>query len=132
MKMSISRLDWFVILPIIAALAMIGEVDPPRETVLAVAPWIQLATVGGLCVLVSLAVAAASAIDRRCSEDYLFQIMANAALVAFATMMLVHLVWVIGVKTLNLPDPSGENIIGVATLAWALSYYWFRARGIAQ
>lgn len=132
MKVSVNKLDWFLILPFIAGLAMIAEIDPPRETVVAIGPWLQLALAGTLAAMVSLIVAAASALDRRCTEEYVFQILANASLVAFASTMLVHLFWVIGAKTLNLPDPSGENVVGIITVAWATSYYWFRAKGLAQ
>ena len=77
-------------------------------------------------------VAIASAIDRRCSEEYLYQIMANSALVGVASTMLVHLCWVIGIKMFDLPDLSAENMVGVSMLALILSYYWFRLKGIAQ
>lgn len=130
--MSIQRLDWFLVLPLLASLVMIAEFDTPRESIMAMTSWAKVSALVAATLLVSIAVAAASAIDRRCSEEYVFQIMANAALVAFAATMLINLGWVIGEKVFNLPELASDNIIGIITLAWVLSYYWFRVRGIAQ
>jgi len=132
MKMGINRLDWFLILPLGASAAMAAEIDPPRETVLAIAPWEQAAILVPMTLLVGVIIAILTALDRRCSEDYLFQIMANAALVGVAVSMVIHLIWLIGTKAYGLPDLSAENMVGVTTLAWIISYYWFRLKGIAR
>ncbi|MBV7258718.1 hypothetical protein [Erythrobacter crassostreae] len=130
--MNIERLDWFIALPLLASLVMIAEADAPREAVVALTPWAKGLILGGLGLLFNVAVAAASAIDRRCSEEYAFQIMANAALVGFAATMLVNLCWVIGEKVFGLPELASDNIIGILTFGWAISYYWFRFKGVAR
>ena len=132
MKMTIGRLDWFLVLPLAASALMIAEIDPPRESFITVAQWEQAAILVPITLVLSVMVAIASAIDRRCSEEYLYQIMANSALVGVASTMLVHLCWVIGIKMFDLPDLSAENMVGVSMLALILSYYWFRLTGIAQ
>lgn len=130
--MSIKQLDWFIALPLLASLAMIAEIDAPRDSVLALTSLAKGAILIGLAAVICAIVAASSAIDRRCSEEYAFQIMANAALVAFATTMLVDLAWVIGEKTWDFPELASDNILGILTFSWALSYYWFRLRGISR
>ena len=132
MKMGINRLDWFLVLPLCASVVMAAEIDPPRESVLAIAQWEQAAILVPLTLCVGVVIALLSALDRRCTEDYLFQIMANAALVGVAVSMFIHLIWVIGIKMYDLPDLSAENMVGVTTFAWIFSYYWFRFKGIAQ
>ena len=124
--------DWFILLPVAVSITMIGEIDPPRESVWHIGQLAQGGVVTILGLAITILVAACSAIDRRSSEEYLFQIVANAALVAIVSTSLLHLLWLIGIKTFDLPDLSGENMIGVMTLTWALAYYWFRRRGIAR
>jgi len=132
MKMTIGRLDWFLVMPLAASTLMIAEIDPPRETFITITQWEQAAILVPITLLLSVLVAIGSAIDRRCNEEYLFQIMANAALVGVASSMLVHLIWIIGITVYDLPDMSAENMVGVTMLALILSYYWFRFKGISQ
>lgn len=132
MKMGINRLDWFLVLPLLASTAMIAEIDPPRESVLAISQWDQAGILVPITLVVSLLIAIGSALDRRCTEEYLFQLMANAALVGVAASMLVNLAWVIGVKVYDLPDMAAENMVGVTMFSLITAYYWFRFRGISQ
>ncbi len=132
MKMKISRLDWFLVLPLLASTVMIAEIDPPRMSAINLTQWEQAGILVPITLIVSLLVAIGAAIDRRCSEEYLFQIMANAALVGVAASMFVHMFWIIGTKVFDLPDMSAENVVGVTMLALILSYYWFRFKGISQ
>ncbi|MFU7526969.1 hypothetical protein [Qipengyuania sp. ASV99] len=130
--MAIKYLDWFLILPFISALVMVAEIDAPRAVLIEIGPWAKGAVLAAMALAASVIVAAASAIDRRCTEEYAFQIMANAALVALAATMLVHLGWIIAKKALGLPELDSDNIIGIMVIGWVTSYYWFRLRGITQ
>ncbi len=132
MNKSINRLDWFFLLPLVVSVTMLAEIDPPRTGALSLAQWEQTAILVPATLFIALAVAIASAIDRRRGEEYLFQVLANSALVAVATISLVHLAWIIGVKAFDLPDISAENMVGTTMLSLILSYYWFRLKGIAQ
>ncbi|MBV7265411.1 hypothetical protein [Erythrobacter ani] len=132
MNKNIGRLDWFFILPLFASATMIAEIDGPRESVTTITQFTQGAILVPATLVIAMAVAAGSAIDRRCSEEYMYQVLANSALVAVGTTMLVNLFWVIGMKAFDLPDMSAENMVGVTVLALVLSYYWFRWRGIAR
>ncbi|EAQ28665.1 hypothetical protein NAP1_13738 [Erythrobacter sp. NAP1] len=132
MKMTVNRLDKFLVLPLIASLVMIAEIDAPMEQAIKLSSLIKGVALGGATLAMALIVAAATAIDRRCSEDYIFQILANAALVALTATMMINLFWVLGEKVVGLPELASDNILGVVTLSWVISYYWFRVRGIAQ
>ncbi|MEM7666825.1 MAG: hypothetical protein AAF250_13290 [Pseudomonadota bacterium] len=132
MKMGINRLDWFLVLPMVASATMIAEIDPPRASAVSITQWEQAAILVPITLVVSLLVAIGAAVDRRCSEEYLFQLLANSALVAVASTSIVHLFWVIGIKVFDLPDMSAENMVGVTMFALTLSYYWFRFKGISQ
>lgn len=132
MKLSPQRLDWLLALPLIAGITMIAETGNARETAVDIGPWAQGAALLILGVIISLGVAAMSAIDRRCSEEYVFQVMANAALVAFASTALINMIWAMAALAFNLPQTSGQNITGVLMISWVLGYYWFRWRGIAS
>ncbi len=132
MKMGISRLDWFLVLPLFASAVMIAEIDPTRVSAISITQWEQAGILVPITLMVSLLVAIGAAIDRRCSEEYLFQIMASAALVGVATSMFVHMFWIIGIKIFALPDMAAENMVGVTTFAWIAAYYWFRFRGLSQ
>lgn len=104
MKFSIRYPDSFLILPALAGIAMIAETDPPHSAALDLGAWIKGAVLAGLAACIALAVGAASAMKRRCTEEYAIQITANAALVAMTSTFI---------------------------LGWMVSYYRFRQRGIA-
>lgn len=132
MKRSTRYLDWFLILPFLAGLAMVAEIDPVREAALPLGPWAKGALLTALALVVSLIVAGVSAVDRRCTEEYAFQMMANAALVAMAATMLVHAGWLIAAKAMSLAALESDNIVGIMVIGWVTAYYWFRQRGIAS
>ncbi|KUO57574.1 MAG: hypothetical protein APF78_09945 [Sphingomonadales bacterium BRH_c3] len=132
MKLSPRRLDAFLILPLGASLLMIGEAAKERAVTLNFTAWEQAAILGaGTLVLVFLVIRA-TAFDRRCSEDYIFQLMANAALVAMGCMALVNVIWMLAMKFYAIPQLTGQNITGIAILAWILAYYWYRLRGFQK
>lgn len=132
MRISPGKLDVVLIVPLIATLMMVGD-EPARESVTwGLSPFAQAAILGVATALLALFVAKATSFDRRCSEEYIFQVMANAALVALGTMALFNLFWLIAMKFYPIPELAGTNMVGITILAWILSYYWFRFRGMAQ
>jgi hypothetical protein len=132
MRISPGKLDVVLIVPLIATLMMVGD-EPARESVTwGLSPFAQAATLGVATALLALFVVKATSLDRRCSEEYIFQVMANAALVALGTMALFNLFWLIAMKFYPLPELAGTNMVGITILAWILSYYWYRFRGMAQ
>ena len=132
MRISPGKLDMVLIVPLIATLMMVGD-EPARESVaLGLSPFAQAAILGSVTTLLALFVAKATSLDRRCSEEYVFQVMSNAALVALGTMALFNLFWLIAMKFYPIPELAGTNMVGIAILAWILSYYWYRLRGVTR
>lgn len=132
MKLTPGKLDVFLVLPLGAALLMIGEAAKEQAAVHSFTPWEQTAMLGAGTLILVLLVVKATAFDRRCSEEYIFQLMANAALVAMGCMALVNVIWLLAVKFFAIPELTSQNITGIAILAWILSYYWYRLRGVSQ
>lgn len=132
MKLSPQRLDMFLVLPLGASLLMIGEAAKEGAVSHIFTSWEQAGLLGiGTLVLVFL-VAKATAFDRRCSEEYIFQLIANAALVGLGCMAIVNVIWLLATKFYAIPELTGQNMTGIAMLAWILAYYWYRMRGLQE
>jgi len=72
-----------------------------------------------------------SKLDRRCSEDYAFQMMSAAALAALPTVLFAHLGWEILAKLeAGPPLPTGDNVISLIMIAWPTAWFTFRVRGL--
>ncbi|WP_164116730.1 hypothetical protein [Sphingorhabdus sp. Alg239-R122] len=91
-----------------------------------------MAAIGiGATLLFSLIATKAADLDRRCAEEYAFQMLANAAVIAVITTMFTHVIWDMSVlNDMGLPKPSSGQIIGVLVLSWAAGYAIYRIRGI--
>lgn len=132
MKTSVARMDWLLPLPMLASLLMISEVEPLRENAVVLTTLELGGILTGATLALALLVVIMSSVDRRCSEDYAFQVAASAALVSLGTTVLINLFWVLSMKFSSMPSLSGENMVGVAVLSWCLAYYWYRWRGITR
>lgn len=129
-KMTTRKLDIFLILPALAGLTMIADGPKTLHEVIALTPMIQtLLLIGGTIIAAVLAVFGSN-LDRRCAEDYLFQILANAAHIAVIVTVLVNMFWLLAMLAFHLPHMTGQNLCGVLVLGWCFGYYWFRLRGV--
>lgn len=132
MRISPGKLDLVLIVPLIAALMMIGDEPREQSVAMTISPWMQAGGLGIVTAILVLFVAKASSLDRRCGEEYVFHVMANAAFVALGTMALLNMAWLITAKFYPLHELTGQNMAGVTILAWILGYYWYRMRGLQQ
>lgn len=133
MKLSPGQLDIFLLLPLGASLMMISEAPEAKTSAtLNLTEWGQVAILGALALVLAFLVIKATAIDRRCQEEYVFQILANAALVGLGTMVLVNMLWLIAILFMNAPEMTGNSMVGVGVFAWIASYYWYRWRGFER
>ena len=130
MKMTVRRLDWLLVIPLLATLVMIGETVEIEAGEIVLDPVVQVAGLAGATILIALAVAMATSVDRRCSEDYLTQICASAGLIAVGATALVNMFWGLARMVWPLPDLAGECMAGITIFAWIVSYYWYRLRGL--
>ncbi|MCA1748830.1 MAG: hypothetical protein LC634_04625, partial [Sphingomonadales bacterium] len=68
----------------------LGEV---QAAVVAADPWLSLAIIVPAIPIMALIFALSTKVDRRCAEDYVFQLVANASLVAATGAIFVYVVW---------------------------------------
>ena len=130
--MNTGKFDIFFIFPGLASLPMMADGPSKSEPLIALSPVPQVLILALIGSLIASFIVFASAIDRKCTEDYLYQIIANASLVGVATAMLVNMFWLLGVAIWGLPELSGQNMAGITLFGWIVGYYWFRFRGIAS
>lgn len=74
----------------------------------------------------------ASNVDRRCTEDYSFQLMANAALVAIMTLLAVDVILDLEVlrNAIGIRELRRDDMMGIAVMSWSSAYFIFRIRGL--
>jgi ABC-type tungstate transport system substrate-binding protein len=82
-----------------------------------------------LTVLVAFAMQRIADLDRRCSEDYRFQLMAQSALVAVFTTFVVYAAFDDFLLGYWLGVLSGRNVVGIMLGAWAFAYFVYRVKG---
>ncbi len=81
--------------------------------------------------LLSLLASKSADLDRRCAEEYAFQMIANAAIIAVITTMFTHAIWDLdALNRIGLPKPSSGQMIGVMVLSWSIGYAFYRIRGL--
>ena len=133
-KISVGKLDILMLVMVAAGVTLLFD-GPDKATTHVVT--ISIAAKAGLALLATALTALLATwgadMDRRCAEDYAFQLIANAAVIAVITTMFVHLIWDMNfLNEMGLPKPASGDIIGVMMLSWAFGYYFYRARGLKQ
>ncbi|SIN68687.1 hypothetical protein SAMN02745824_1827 [Parasphingorhabdus marina DSM 22363] len=124
--------DWaFGFVLIVGLGLLVLEVQDPAQYV--AAKWSASAVAAAAIVLtliIALLATVVAALDRKKTDDYHFQIMANSAIIANITAIFVHMVW-------NLAEPrlgtmSVQIMIAILLFAWGLGYFFYRWRGFGQ
>lgn len=130
--MNVGRLDILFIFGGIASMPMMADTPNKSEPLITFSsgPQVMILTLIGS--LIASFIVFASAIDRKCTEDYLYQIISNASLVGVATALLINMVWLLGSSIWGLPELSGQNMAGITLFGFIIGYFWFRFRGIAS
>ncbi|MEM1133689.1 MAG: hypothetical protein AAGH53_12210 [Pseudomonadota bacterium] len=82
--------------------------------------------------ILSFVVVILSRFDRRCTEDYTFQLMANAALVAVTTLLFFNIITTLDFlrDLTGLRELYGDDLVGITMLSWATAYFIFQRRGL--
>ncbi len=83
--------------------------------------------IGAMIVLSALATLGAR-LDRKHLDDYMFQMVANGAIIGIITSLFVHMLWEIGSDIL--PPITGDDLIAVMIGGWSLGYFFYRWRGL--
>ena len=86
-----------------------------------------------LMLLVGFIVTKVAALDRRNSEEYTFQILANGAVVSVMTTMFVTLAWTSDFLLARwLGEPSSSQLIALLMGSWSVGYLTYRIRGVSE
>lgn len=128
--MNINKFDALFIFAGIASFSMMADRANIAENVEILSPVLQAIILATSGIIIASFIVFASAIDRKCTEDYLYQIISNAGLVGVATCLLGNMFWLVAMAIWDLPDLTGQNLAGLTLLAWVIGYYWFRFRGL--
>lgn len=105
----------------------------PKSATLAVDswnPWMETAAAILLTSLMALYAVWGAKFDRRCAEDYVFQLITNAALIAVITCIMSHAIWDMSfLNERGLPKPTSGDMLGIMVLSWAMGYGFYRLKG---
>ena len=122
--------DWLFVFMLIASVLLAVLNGQKTETYQFVPPPLfpKLALLMGTMVMLSALAMVGAKLDRKYLDDYMFQMVANGAIIAIITTMLVNMIWEIGSDTL--PPISRDDLISVMMGSWALGYFFYRWRGL--
>lgn len=114
-----------------AVLIFGGGAEESPAVAAASRPLLHLAIALGAILLVGLAASWLAEIDRRCAEDYVFQLIANGALIGVVTTLFTHTLWSVDFLLGRwLGEPSADAMLGVTMCGWAVGYFTYRLRGL--
>lgn len=88
----------------------------------------KLGLLMGTMVLFSALATLGAKLDRRHLDDYMFQMVANGAVIAIITTILINMVWEIASG--SLPPITRNDLIAVMMGSWSLGYFFYRWRGL--
>jgi len=82
--------------------------------------------------IISFGFVLGSNFDRRCTEDYTFQLMANGAQVAVVTMLIINFFTSFDFlsEITGLRELQKDDFVGITLMSWATAYFIFRQRGL--
>lgn len=123
--------DWaFAFILVLGLVLIFLEAGDSPEVVSA--SWTAFAVAAaaiGLNISIVLLATMMSALDRRHTDDYHFQILSNAAVTAIIAAIFVNLVWSVVHPVLG--SMSVELFIAIILFCWGLAYFFYRWRGLA-
>ncbi|WP_305096081.1 hypothetical protein [Croceibacterium aestuarii] len=95
-------------------------------------PWFEWTAIALGAALLAWLLASRSRLDRRCSEDYLYQLLATGAMVGMFTMLLASVPWALDFirDAVGLRDLRGNDMLAIGLLGWGVGYFTFRIRGL--
>ena len=86
-----------------------------------------------MILIVGLIITKIAALDRKGSEEYTFQLLANGAVVSVMTTMFVTLLWTSDLLLSPwLGEPSSSHVIAMLLGSWSVGYFTYRIRGVGE
>ncbi|MEO1044592.1 MAG: hypothetical protein AAFX04_04050 [Pseudomonadota bacterium] len=127
----------FVLLMVIGIVSLISDLGdtPDVERIAAnaeaVQPVIAAAILIPVIAIFAVIFSIGTGIDRRCSEDYAFQLMATAALATLPTILFSHAAWMLLAKFgPGIPVPMGNDIIALLMIGFSSAWFTLRVKGL--
>ncbi|QTD57157.1 hypothetical protein [Parasphingorhabdus cellanae] len=111
-------------------LTVASFVDPEQTKLASVGLWTRLGAMIPLLLILSYCATLLAGLDRRWTEEYHFQLMANGAVIGVITAVFANMIWLLFVDTLGTLTPN--NLIGMIMIGWGLGYFFYRIRGLSK
>jgi hypothetical protein len=69
--------------------------------------------------------------DRRCADDFAFQLLATSAMVGMFTMIGVNTLWALDflADAIDIRGLRGQDMMAIGMVGWGVGYFGFRIRG---
>jgi hypothetical protein len=85
---------------------------------------------GSLVLAVLLALG--SQADRRCADDYAYQLLATGAMIGMFTTIGANIFWALDFlpDAIGIRDMRGQDQMAIGMIGWGVAYFTFRIRGL--
>ena len=92
----------------------------------------DIAVLLALPLILAVLLALSSKADRRCADDYGYQLLAAGAMVGMFTMMIASVVWSLDFLSdeVGVRGMRGQDQMAVGLIGWGVAYFTFRTRGL--
>ena len=122
--------DWLFLFMLVASIGLSVLSGLKTDVVQFVPPPLfpKLGLLIGAMVALSAMATVGAKLDRKHLDDYMFQMVANGAVIAIITTMLVNMIWEVGSGIL--PPITRDDLISVMMGSWSLGYFFYRFRGL--
>jgi hypothetical protein len=103
-------------------LANASSTNPVRDIVLLLSATAILAVV----------IAVGSSADRRCADDYAYQLLATGAMVGMFAMIGANALWALDFvrDAVGIRGLRGQDMMAIGMVGWGVAYVTFRIRGL--
>mgnify|MGYP000560229377 CR=1 FL=1 len=94
-------------------------------------PAIDIALLIGVPAILAVILAVGSAADRKCADDFAYQLLATSAMIGMFTIIGTNAIWAIDFlrDAIGIRDLRGPDMMAIGLVGWGVSYLAFRIRG---
>lgn len=122
-----------VVLLIAGVLILVnGSLLPEISIQASTGPARDIASLLGGAMALAWLLAIGTSADRRCADDYAWQLLASGALVGMVTMIVASAFWGLDFlpDSLGIRGMRGQDQMAIGMVAWAVGYFTFCVRGL--
>ena len=124
--------DWLFLFLLSASIVILVTGGLKDEPITFVPPPLfpKLAALIGAMVILSAIAAVGAKLDRRHLDDYMFQMIANGAVIGIISTIFLKMIWEVGKDVL--PPITSDDLMAVLVGSWSLGYFFYRWRGLNE